>query len=170
MKKLFVLLLALGLLLCLSGCAQAPKATLILTCYDYNIVQELTPEESAVVLENAALLERFGFGLEDFGGGTVLLRQIPAELSPEAGEAALAALAQDLLDGKKLDPDALRDRMLHTVACKAAIKAGWHSDRRELEALAREVMERDDLRYCPHGRPIVVTITRTELEKQFKRQ
>jgi len=131
---------------------------------------ELTPEESAVVLENAALLERFGFGLEDFGGGTVLLRQIPSELSPEAGEAALAALAQDLLDGKKLDPDALRDRMLHTVACKAAIKAGWHSDRRELEALAREVMERDDLRYCPHGRPIVVTITRTELEKQFKRQ
>ena len=79
-------------------------------------------------------------------------------------------LAQDLLDGKRLDPDALRDRMLHTVACKAAIKAGWHSDPRELETLAREVMERDDLRYCPHGRPIVVTITRTELEKQCKRQ
>ncbi|MDO4845698.1 MAG: DNA mismatch repair endonuclease MutL [Oscillospiraceae bacterium] len=131
---------------------------------------ELTPEESAAALENAALLERFGFGLEDFGGGTVLLRQIPAELSPEAGEAALAALAQDLLDGKKLDPDALRDRMLHTVACKAAIKAGWHTDPMELEKLAREVMTRDDLRYCPHGRPIVVTITRTELEKQFKRQ
>ena len=131
---------------------------------------ELTPEESAAVLENAALLERFGFGLEDFGGGTVLLRQIPAELTPEAGEAALAALAEDLLSGKKLDPDALRDKMLHTVACKAAIKAGWHTDRRELEALAREVMERDDLRYCPHGRPIVVTMTQTELEKQFKRQ
>ena len=131
---------------------------------------ELTPEESAAVLENAALLERFGFGLEDFGGGTVLLRSIPAELSPEAGEAALAELAADLLAGKKLDPDALRDRMLHTVACKAAIKGGQHSDRLELEKLAREVMSRDDLRYCPHGRPIVVTMTRAELEKQFKRQ
>lgn len=131
---------------------------------------ELSPEEAAAVLENAALLERFGFGFEDFGGGTVLLRQIPAELSPEDGQAALAEIAEDLLSGKKLDPDSLRDRMLHTVACKAAIKAGWHSDRRELEALVREVMERDDLRYCPHGRPITVTVTQAELEKQFRRQ
>ena len=59
--------------------------------------------------------------------------------------------------------------MLHTVACKAAIKAGWDNDEKELLALVKQVMSNEDLKYCPHGRPICVTLSKKQLEKQFKR-
>ena len=59
--------------------------------------------------------------------------------------------------------------MMHTMACKAAIKAGWHTEPKEREALVREVLSRDDIKYCPHGRPVCIELTRKELEKQFKR-
>ena len=59
--------------------------------------------------------------------------------------------------------------MLHTVACKAAIKAGWVNDDRELLEIVNAVMSREDLKYCPHGRPICVTLSKKQLEKQFKR-
>ena len=75
----------------------------------------------------------------------------------------------DLLTGRQEDKSSLRDEMLHTVACKAAIKAGWVNDEKELLAVAREVMARDDLKHCPHGRPICITLSKKQLEKQFKR-
>ena len=128
----------------------------------------LSPEEAAVVLENRELLARCGFDLDDFGG-TVLIRQIPADLSPDQAVSTLASLASDLLDGKSLEPESLRDELLHTVACKAAIKGGWHTSDAEREALVREVMTRDDLKHCPHGRPICIQLTEQNLEKQFKR-
>ena len=128
-----------------------------------------SPEEAAAVLENAALLEQYGFGVEDFGDGTVLLRRVPADIAPEDAGAGLAELAGHLLEGRTLAPESLRDELLHTVACKAAIKAGYHTQPREREALVREVLTRDDLKYCPHGRPICITLTQKQLEKQFKR-
>jgi DNA mismatch repair protein MutL len=74
-----------------------------------------------------------------------------------------------LLIGRRESRDSVRDEVLHTVACKAAIKAGWNSDDRELLALVKEVMSREDLKYCPHGRPICITLSKKQLEKQFKR-
>ena len=65
--------------------------------------------------------------------------------------------------------DTVRDTLLHTVACKAAIKAGWNSDEKELLALVKQVMSREDLKHCPHGRPICITLSKKQLEKQFKR-
>ena len=65
--------------------------------------------------------------------------------------------------------DTVRDELLHTVACKAAIKAGWRTDEKELLALVRQVMENEDLKYCPHGRPIAISLSKKTLEKQFKR-
>ena len=59
--------------------------------------------------------------------------------------------------------------MLHTVACKAAIKAGWVSDEQELLAVAKEVMSNEELKYCPHGRPICVSLSKKNLERQFRR-
>ena len=59
--------------------------------------------------------------------------------------------------------------MLHTIACKAAIKAGWQTDEKELLVLVGQVMAREDLKYCPHGRPICITLSKKQLEKQFKR-
>ena len=130
---------------------------------------ELSREEAAAVLENKALLERCGFETEDFGGGDVLIRQIPSDVDVEDAKALLQELAGDLLAGKTLDPDSLRDNLLHTIACKSAIKAGWQTSGEELRRLVQEVLTRDDIKYCPHGRPVCVTLTKRQLEKQFKR-
>ena len=71
--------------------------------------------------------------------------------------------------GRHADPTELRDRLLHTIACKAAIKGGWHTDPKEWEAVVHEVLTRNDLKYCPHGRPICLELTASQLERQFKR-
>ena len=78
-------------------------------------------------------------------------------------------MSRALLSGKTLDPDSLRDNLLHTIACKSAIKAGWQTSGEELRRLVQEVLTRDDIKYCPHGRPVCVTLTKRQLEKQFKR-
>ena len=129
----------------------------------------LTKPEAEAVLENAALLESLGFEVSEFSDLQLVLRQIPSELSPEDACAALESFAEDLLTGKRPSQGDLRDNLLHTMACKAAIKAGWHTEPTEREALVREVLSRDDIKYCPHGRPVCIELTRKELEKQFKR-
>ena len=129
----------------------------------------LSPEAAGELLSNKALLEELGFEAEEFGENTVLLRQIPMDLSPDTAAEAAEALASDLLKGRREKKDTVRDELLHTVACKAAIKAGWNNDEKELLALCKQVMAREDLKYCPHGRPICVSLSKKQLEKQFKR-
>ena len=129
----------------------------------------VTVEEKAALLSELPLLEQFGYEVEDFGDGALLIRQIPADLDESQAESTLEELAEALLQGSTKDPAAMRDEMLHTIACKAAIKAGWHTDARERDALVKQVMTRDDIRYCPHGRPVITTLTKKQLEKQFKR-
>ncbi len=126
-------------------------------------------EEGAVLLENEALLHTLGFALSEFGDGMLAVRQLPTDLSADDAAASLSTLAADLMSGKQLPPEALRDRLLHTVACKAAIKGGRYTDPAEREALVREVLTRDDLKYCPHGRPICAELSETALARQFKR-
>ena len=91
------------------------------------------------------------------------------DLSEEDAVSVIEELADELLSGHMRAKEDLRDELLHTVACKAAIKAGWHSDEKELLKLAEQVMAREDLKYCPHGRPICITLSKKQLEKQFKR-
>ena len=129
----------------------------------------LSPAAAGELLGNTELLEELGFEIEEFGENTVLARQIPMDLSEEAAAEALETLADDLLNGRRESRDTVRDTLLHTVACKAAIKAGWVSDEKELLAITKAVMEREDLKYCPHGRPICVSLSQKMLEKQFKR-
>ena len=129
----------------------------------------MSPEAVAELLANQSLLDELGFEISEFGDNTVLLRQIPMDLSPEDAADALDALAADLLAGRRENKDSVRDELLHTVACKAAIKAGWQTDEKELLALVKQVMAREDLKYCPHGRPICITLSKKQLEKQFKR-
>ncbi len=126
-------------------------------------------EEAAVLMENEALLSELGFGLSDYGDGTLAVQQIPSELDASEAEATLNAMASDLLAGKRTELSALRDNLLHTIACKAAIKGGRHSDAKEREVLVREVLSREELKYCPHGRPICIRLTKAQLERQFKR-
>ena len=129
----------------------------------------LSPSACAELLSNTSLLEELGFEVEEFGDNTVLLRQIPMDLNPDSAAEAVEALASDLLSGRRESKDTVRDELLHTVACKAAIKAGWKNDDAELLAVVKEVMAREELKYCPHGRPICVTLSKKQLEKQFKR-
>ena len=91
------------------------------------------------------------------------------ELLPENAAETVETLAEDLLRGRVTEADTVRDEMLHTVACKAAIKAGWVNDEKELLAVAKAVMSDESLKYCPHGRPICVSLSKKNLERQFKR-
>ena len=127
----------------------------------------LSGEEYGAVLENLPLLERCGFQCEDFGGGTVLVRALPDDVPAAEAVSTLEELAQKLLL-QRADPETLRDELLHTIACKSAIKAGMTSDVTELAALVRRVQS-GEIRYCPHGRPVAARLTRYELEKMFKR-
>ena len=129
----------------------------------------LSAEGAAELLSNTAMLLELGFEIEEFGDTTVLLRQIPMDLDTSDAADVIETLASDLLRGRWERKDTVRDELLHTVACKAAIKAGWVSDEKELLALARQVMAREDLKYCPHGRPICISLSKKQLEKQFKR-
>ena len=129
----------------------------------------LSPSACAELLSNKELLEELGFEVDEFGENTVLLRQIPMDLSPDLAAESVETLAADLLSGRRESKDTVRDELLHTVACKAAIKAGWKNDEKELLAVVKEVMSREELKYCPHGRPICVTLSKKQLEKQFKR-
>ena len=130
---------------------------------------QLAREEAAAILENKALLGHCGFGVEEGEGGNVVLREIPADIDAADARESLSQLAARLQEGRRTEPEALRDELLHTVACKAAIKAGWHTDPLEREALVRQVLEREDLKYCPHGRPICVRLTKKQIERQFGR-
>ena len=127
----------------------------------------LSGEEYGAVLENLPLLERCGFRCEDFGDGTVLVRALPDDVPAAEAASTLEEMAQKLLL-QRADPETLRDELLHTIACKSAIKAGMTSDVTELAALVRRVQS-GEIRYCPHGRPVAARLTRYELEKMFKR-
>lgn len=130
------------------------------------IPAELRREDAVLLLDNLPLLESLGFLCEDFGGDTVLIREVPADI--DAGDAVptLEELAAKLRIGQ--NPQEKREALLHTMSCKAAIKAGMHSDERELRALVDKVQS-GEIKYCPHGRPVAVKITKYELEKMFKR-
>ena len=129
----------------------------------------LNPAAAAELLSNRELLRELGFELDEFGESTILLRQIPMDLTPEGAAEAVETIAADLLNGRREEITKVRDEVLHTVACKAAVKAGWLSDERELLALVKQVMADEELKYCPHGRPICITLSKKQLEKQFKR-
>jgi DNA mismatch repair protein MutL len=126
-------------------------------------------DSAAILLTNKSLLEELGFEVDEFGDNTVLLRQIPMDLDPEQAASAIEELAADLMNGRRESKTSVRDEMLHTVACKAAIKAGWQSSEKELLVLVEQVMSREDLKHCPHGRPICISLSKKQLEKQFKR-
>ena len=132
------------------------------------VILKLSPEECEALLEHLALLDEFGFAAEDFGGGSVIVREAPDYLPLEEIEPALGDIAQKLLTTGTADPGAARDEVLHTMACKAAIKGGWKNGEAELLAVCGAVMD-GRVKYCPHGRPVAIKLTKKDLEKQFKR-
>ena len=125
-------------------------------------------EEGAALLAQLPLLERFGFETEDFGGGTLIVRAAPSDVAAGEIPDVLGELAGKLLTAGTADPDAARDALLHTMACKAAIKGGQKNSPGELYKVAEAVMS-GAVKYCPHGRPVAIELTRQQLEKRFGR-
>ena len=125
-------------------------------------------EERAVLADNLPLLAEFGFEVEEFGTKDLIVRQAPFDVDEGDIVSTLAEIAVRLLSTGRADPSAARDEVLHTMACKAAIKGGWKSGPQELERVAKAVMD-GDVKYCPHGRPVAIELTKKDLEKQFKR-
>ena len=132
------------------------------------VTVELGPEHTAILAEQADLLGQFGFELDQFGTSTIALRRVPADIDLDEMEPFLAELATGLALGKTPDLNECRDEVLHTIACKAAIKAGRQSDPTEHFELAGRVL-RGQVQYCPHGRPVALTLTRGQLDKQVRR-
>ena len=130
---------------------------------------DLAAEEKQALLDNIPLLENAGLEIADFGGNTVVLRAVPADVEPQNAESLLVEIANKLLKGGH---DALNEHtewVLHSISCRAAIKAGDKSSPQELLALAEKILSGEVPPFCPHGRPCVLKWTRKELEKQFGR-
>ena len=126
------------------------------------------PEEGAALLDHLEELEGLGFEVTDFGGGSLAVRRIPDYVDPGDIEATLTEVAGKLLATGSAGDAQRRDEILHTMACKAAIKGGWKNAPEELARVAKAVMA-GEVKYCPHGRPVAIELTRSQLEKQFKR-
>ena len=129
-----------------------------------------TPDvsDADVLQQYGDVLAELGFTLEPFGRNDYILRGVPAQLDAADALPALEEICAQLRHGARMDAQSVRDEVLKTVACKAAIKAGWQTEPEELLRLADAVCA-GDVKYCPHGRPVAVTLTRRELDKLFKR-
>lgn len=130
----------------------------------------LTREEYTVILEHLPLLEKIGFELEDFGDGCVLVRQVPAVLQNEDTCDIIIEIADSLLkNSRSIEPEKLDD-IYHSVACRAAMKGGDFTSEYEQRDFVKRLLALPDVKYCPHGRPALFVLKRSEIEKQFKRK
>jgi len=128
------------------------------------VTLSMDAESIELIEQNADAITELGFEIEPFGAQSVIIRALPADT--DGGEAALVEELVEKLRRGGLSEH--RDEILHTVACKAAIKAGWKTDDLERRKIAEKVIS-GEVKYCPHGRPVAVTLTKAELDKQFKR-
>jgi DNA mismatch repair protein MutL len=132
------------------------------------IVIEPGQEETALLLENTGIFEELGLSIEAFGESSIAVREIPTELDFDDVESVLDETARILRRGGVPDKGLIFDELLKTVACKAAIKAGRRSEPGELNSLIDSVLS-GEVRYCPHGRPVAIELSKTSLDKHFKR-
>ncbi len=126
-------------------------------------------EEHSALLDAVEELQTAGIAIEDFGGQSVLVRSFPLDLTGEDIDNTLREIATGLVGGNREIQTAKLDWIYHSSACRAAIKAGDISKPAELLELAKRVLTDDAVRFCPHGRPVCIEMTKKELEKQFGR-
>lgn len=132
------------------------------------VTLRLTPADAELIEKNGELLSELGFEIEPFGERDYVLRALPADMDESDAAAAVEEICEKLRGGKAPDAQSASDEILHTVACKAAIKAGRRHDQSELERIAEAVCS-GRVKYCPHGRPVSVALTKKELDKFFSR-
>ncbi len=129
----------------------------------------LNKNEYNTVIENIGVFLKAGYLVEDFGTGTVIVRECPMLISGDDIEDTIIEMALYLSENRTNIETEKIDRIHHTAACKAAIKAGYKNSTAEMKVLAEAVLYDDDVRYCPHGRPVLLELTKYELEKMFGR-
>ncbi len=129
----------------------------------------LSRQEKEALLDNTELLLKAGFEVEEFGSNSVLVRAIPSALSQKDINLVVGEIAESLLSTGKAETE-MMDDLYHSVACRAAVKAGNLQSSFELQQLAHEVLMNEDIKYCPHGRPVAFEIKLSQLEKQFGRK
>ena len=129
----------------------------------------LGKEEYIAVTENLDTIAKTGFDIEDFGNGTVIVRSCPMDLDNQEIEPLISEIADYLTKNRRDISNEHLDWIYHNVACRSAIKAGDDNSQAELLALAKQVVNDNDVRFCPHGRPVMIEISKYELEKQFGR-
>lgn len=129
----------------------------------------LSKEEYSAVLDNLDLLEKAGYYVEDFGGGMVIVNECPTAVADADIAEVIMELAGYLVTSQKeLIPEKL-DWIYHSTACRAAIKAGDRTSDYELDKFVEKLLNNPDIRYCPHGRPVLIEMSRYEIEKNFGR-
>ncbi len=129
----------------------------------------LSREEYAAVIENTDLLADSGFAVEDFGDGTVIVSEYPVILEGADISAQLTEIAGYLAANSREVTTEKLDWIFHSAACRAAVKAGDTTSLYEMQQFAEKVISMPDIRYCPHGRPVIAKLTRRELERLFGR-
>jgi DNA mismatch repair protein MutL len=133
------------------------------------VVAEIGSEDKQTLLDNLDVLESLGLVIEDFGGGAVLIRQIPADLEIKDAAGLIGELCQRLRTGGMKGSLGKEDEIISLIACKAAVKIGRNSESREWIPLVESVLS-GEIKFCPHGRPVTMTLSKNQLEKGFKRK
>lgn len=128
----------------------------------------LSPEEYDAAVNNLSLLASVGFEAEDFGNFSVRVTAVPAMLTAEDIPSLISELADKISKNSAAENSRL-DEIYHTVACRAAVKAGDSTSKPEMLSLAQRVLASNEIMYCPHGRPVAFEIKRRELERRFGR-
>lgn len=144
---------------------NSPSAQMLLE----PVTVTLRKTEYTVILDNLELLKNAGIIAEDFGMGSIVVRSVPMNLDGESIPDLIEELAERLSKTPGVVSTEKQEWIYHSIACRAAVKAGDKSDKAELMALAEQIIKDDSIRYCPHGRPVAVWLSKYELEKQFGR-
>lgn len=133
------------------------------------VVVRLSKEEYNIVCENLDLYKSCGFAVEDFGSSSVIVRECPSILDGEGIEDLIVETAGKLLDGKTdITPEQM-DWIFHSTSCRAAVKAGDYTSAYERELFVKKLLSMPNIRYCPHGRPVMIKMSKYDIEKQFGR-
>lgn len=133
------------------------------------ITVTLSKEEYSAVLDNLDMLMQAGFAVEDFGYSVVIVRECPMEISADEVPDVVAELAGYLVENRQKLISEKKEWLFSLMACKAAIKGGMYTTEYERELFIKRLFASPEIRYCPHGRPVMIEITRRELEKNFGR-
>lgn len=133
------------------------------------ITVTLSKEEYSSVLDNLDMLMQAGFAVEDFGYSVVIVRECPMEISADEVADIVAELAGYLVENRQKLISEKKEWLFSLMACKAAIKGGMYTTEYERELFIKRLFASPEIRYCPHGRPVMIEITRRELEKNFGR-